>query len=138
AESRRRLPRRLSSRRSAWMRLTRCLSAASAMTVCAPDVRAPETRAARSSFPAGPTDVAAARQRAIRRTPRRTRGASGAGRGPIEVGEELRPRPVARAEQAQDRRGGHHGARLAHAAHDGAEMGRLDHHADALWVEPVL
>ena len=60
------------------------------------------------------------------------------GRAPFEVGEELGAGAVAGPEQPEHGRRGHDRPGLADAAHDRAQVGRLDDDADALRLEPVL
>src|SRR6187549_1469861 len=57
---------------------------------------------------------------------------------PLEVAEELGARAVAGPEEAEHRGGGHDRAGLPDAAHDRAEVVRLDHDADALRLEALV
>ena len=52
--------------------------------------------------------------------------------------EEFGASSVARPEQAQDGRGRHDRAGLADAAHDRAQVGRLEDDADTLWYQALL
>src|SRR5678815_1229776 len=69
---------------------------------------------------------------------RGSRSASGSRRATVQVGEELSSGPVTCPEQTEHVRGRHDRPWLAHATHDRAQVGGLEHDADALWVEPFL